>query len=189
MSIALKSPCFRRGFTLIELLVVITIIGILAGLAFPAIQGALNAAKKTQASNMVNQLRTAMTSYQTEYGTWPSSITDENAFDPGTKLYKMLIGQDSPAGTNARQIVFMEFNLKDLRTSSSATAPPADASTATTFLDPWNQVYQMEVDFNYDNQLSVPGGTINAAIAVWSTGLPKNGAVNTDTTKFLSSWK
>jgi len=41
----------ERAFTLIELLVVIAIIIILAGRLFPALRGAQNQAKRTQAKN------------------------------------------------------------------------------------------------------------------------------------------
>jgi len=46
----------KKGFTLIELLVVITIIGLLAGLAVPAISGALNKAKQAADTANVRQL-------------------------------------------------------------------------------------------------------------------------------------
>lgn len=46
----------KRGFTLIELLVVITIIGVLAGLAVPAISGALDKAKQAADQSNVRQL-------------------------------------------------------------------------------------------------------------------------------------
>lgn len=178
----------KNGFTLIELLVVITIIGILAGLAFPAINGALDAAKKAEAAAMINQLRVAMTAYSTEYGNLPPSVGSETQFNAGA-LYQTLIGRDTPAGNNPRQIVFMEFNSKVLRVAASDKVAPVDPSTATLFVDPWNFQYQAVFDINYDNTITVPGGTANALVAIWSTGKPVGGGQNTDNIKFIKSWK
>jgi len=52
-------PNKRHGFTLIELLVVISIIGILASLAIPAVSGALTRGQMTQTLNNVRQLHLA----------------------------------------------------------------------------------------------------------------------------------
>ncbi|NJK92863.1 MAG: type II secretion system protein [Blastochloris sp.] len=99
------TPCRRRrGFTLIELLVVITIIALLAGLAFPAISAALTAAKKAEASTMINQLRVALTAYQTEYGNWPLALQGANdvAIDSSnSELYETLIAKKRAAITPA----------------------------------------------------------------------------------------
>ena len=67
---ALKSP---QGFTIAELMVVVAIIVILMSLLFPAVQGALEAAKKAQAKNDVTQIATAIVAYDTEYGRLPST--------------------------------------------------------------------------------------------------------------------
>ncbi|MGF1678357.1 MAG: type II secretion system protein [Candidatus Methylacidiphilales bacterium] len=182
----------NSGFTLIELLVVITIIGILAGLSFPAISGAINAAKKAEAGAMVSQIKIALTSYQTEYGRWPSMLagaTDQQIESDNAPFYELLIGRnDTTDNNNPRRIVFMEFNSKALRADATSKTPPADLSTANRFVDPWNQAYFIRVDSNYDNVITVPGGDINASIAVWSTGKPNGAARETTVSKFVKSW-
>lgn len=168
----------RSGFTLIELLVVITIIGLLAGLSFPAIQGALNAAKKAEASAMVSQLKIALTSYQTEYGVWPSALqgTSDQEIDGGD-IYDILIGNDNSNNDNPRRIVFMEFNSKSLRDASGNRVE--DPSDATTFVDPWEEEYKIKVDSDYSNRVEgVEGSDINGSIAVWSTGKDKTWDTN-----------
>ena len=183
-----------RAFTLIELLVVITIIGILAGLAFPALNGAMNAAKKAEAATMVNQLRTGLTSYQTEYGTWPSTSATPPITDTKVNadvLYTTLIAADDALAlkNNPRKIVFIEFNAKSLRKAAGDKSPPPDPSEATLFVDPWNNQYQMVMDVDYDNKIDagLPGDiSINAATAIWSTG---KDASSTKTADDVVSWK
>lgn len=54
------------SFTLVELLVVISIIGLLAGLAIPAVQGGLSAARKAEAANQLKQLGSLAVAYTAE---------------------------------------------------------------------------------------------------------------------------
>ena len=54
-------------------MVVVAIIVVLMSLLFPAVQGALEAAKKAQAKNDVMQIATAIVAFDTEYGRLPSA--------------------------------------------------------------------------------------------------------------------
>lgn len=170
----------NRGFTLIELLVVITIIAILAGLAFPAFSGVLKMVARTRASAMIESLTLGLKQYESEYGRWPDAFTDEapltgKAYED---LYETLVakktGSNYPAD-NPRGIVFVEFQLKDLQDSSGSVPP--NSTTAVKVVDPWGNDYQVAVDFNYDNVIDdLPDpktgttGSMNRSVAVWSTG-------------------
>ncbi len=58
----------RPGFTLIELLVVIAVIGVLAALLFPALNGVREAGRSTQCKSNLRQLQIASVQYAADNG-------------------------------------------------------------------------------------------------------------------------
>jgi prepilin-type N-terminal cleavage/methylation domain-containing protein len=65
----------RSGFTLVEILVVITIIGLVAGIALPAIGQALARARNAAIKTEIDMMHMAVMNYRNEYGSFPPSIT------------------------------------------------------------------------------------------------------------------
>lgn len=63
------------GFTLVEILTVIVIIGILAGIAIPAITGALRAARVGAIRTEVENLNQAVEAYKLKYGDYPPDFS------------------------------------------------------------------------------------------------------------------
>jgi prepilin-type N-terminal cleavage/methylation domain-containing protein len=175
------------AFTLVELLVVMGIIAVLAGLAFPAIGGAIKAAKRTQASTMISNLKVAVTAYNTEYGTWPvpSGTTADYQLST-TALWAdfctMLNGNrnltssatvtPTTFSSNTRSLVFMEFNKKDLDNGFTYVADPTIGKTVT------DRSYRMFLDGGYANYVTVILGTdvadttksvtVNSGVALFS---------------------
>lgn len=162
---AAKQP---KAFTLVEILVVISIIGLLAGLAFPAIQGAMNTAKKGKAKAEMQSIITALKAYQNEYGRMPDSAAlGSNVEGDGDSWFGGLASQnlcwmlsgDNYGQQNPRQIVFLEL--------------PA-TSTNGVFLDPWKMQYNIKLDTSGNNIINYYSLNLNGSAIVISGG--KNGA-------------
>jgi prepilin-type N-terminal cleavage/methylation domain-containing protein len=156
---ALKSP---RGFTVIELLVVLALMFILMTLLFPAVQSALDAAKKAQAKNDVTQIATAMVAFDTEYGRLPS--TDPAPQQLSGDVLKALTAQNDTL--NPRKIVFLE--VQDFKRGRGGLK-------GGNFVDPWEKSYYFALDTDYDNHIGVSttGGVagdseIMKKVGVWN---------------------
>jgi prepilin-type N-terminal cleavage/methylation domain-containing protein len=176
----MKTPSQPRlaaqAFTLVELLTVIAIIAILMGLLFPAIGIIKEQARKVQAKNDVTNIVAAVKQYYTEYGKYPAvqdppsaGTADDMVGDPvitpsggnNNNLFNTL--RSIPDGLNVnykynpRRIVFYEG-----KGATDVTAPRGGFADKTTdpamkgnLYDPWGKQYNVVIDSNYDNIISV----------------------------------
>jgi len=101
------------SFTLVELLVVISIIGLLAGLGFPAVNGAMKAGKKAEVAAMAESIKTAVNAFYAEYSAYP---TDPTSGQPFTKtdasFLSVMCTTTNTNGGNYRGIAFLEVPPK-----------------------------------------------------------------------------
>lgn len=147
----------RSGFTLIELLVVITIIGLLAALAFPATNAALDAARKTKAAADLNQLVTAVIGYDSDYGSLPTNVvsSDDGAeasqgwFQSNNDQIMRVLGGEYYNNLNPRRTVFYEAR----KAKGSPGSFKDGLGTDNVFYDPWGTPYAIKLDTSYNNEL------------------------------------
>ncbi|QDT06026.1 Type II secretion system protein G precursor [Rubripirellula lacrimiformis] len=68
----------RAAFTLVEILTVIIIIGILAGIAIPAVTGALRTAREAAIRLNIDVVGQGLEAYKLKYGSYPPDFSDWN---------------------------------------------------------------------------------------------------------------
>lgn len=66
----------KKGFTLIEIITVISIIIVLVGLLFPALNRAREQAKEQKARAMISSLEVAVNMYYTDLGQYPENLSE-----------------------------------------------------------------------------------------------------------------
>lgn len=88
------------GFTLIELLVVVLIIGILAAVAVPQYQKAIEKSKSVQALTLLKSVYQAAKEYELANGSWPTSFDNLSVKIPWTGNTKVMTANFVPTLSN-----------------------------------------------------------------------------------------
>jgi prepilin-type N-terminal cleavage/methylation domain-containing protein len=89
----------RKGFTLVELMVVILIVGILAAVAIPLMQGRIDKAKWSEANATAGTIRTAIRAYAAETSVATATALVGNALDDATTQSVLGFSNTDLAGT------------------------------------------------------------------------------------------
>jgi len=116
-----KSSFQRRAFTLIELLTVIAIIGILAVVLLPALQGGKTAANRAASETTFRQWATGISAYKAEYKYYPNlgtgttgtsdSYYDLSSSETAQNLVRALQGRNMD-GTELSDSEKKEYNRR-----------------------------------------------------------------------------
>lgn len=106
---------------MVEILVVISIIGLLAGLGFPAIQGAIQAGRKAEVAAMAESIKTAINAYYAEYMRYPADSNGIVFSNTDIPFFNLMLGTNSI--NNPRQISFLEVPPKFTNNQGIVTPP------------------------------------------------------------------
>jgi type II secretory pathway pseudopilin PulG len=146
------------------LLVVISIIGLLAGLGLPAINGAIQAGKKAEVSAMAESVRTAVNAFYAEYSAYPSNTAGKTDQD-----FLTLMSTTNTNGGNYRGIAFLEVPPKFTNATLGLVTPSGFYKAQSNFF--------LAIDTNGVGVLTNTVGStkyvVPSSVAVWVVD-PKN---------------
>ena len=176
----MKNQSRRRshGFTLIELLVVISIIAVLAAAGFAAGNAAILKARKVTCLSTATAIESSVNNFYTEYGSMPKN-GDQDATvetDDDIDLLNVLLGLEG-TGTNVLNTRSIRFlSVREGKGKKGGLIYSTGGSTVQGLYDPWGGPYNVRLDMDYDERLTVKPKagtqvTLNGKrVAVWSDG-------------------
>ena len=141
---------------------VISIIGLLAGLGLPAINGAIQAGKRAEVAAMAESIKTAVNAFYAEYSQYPSNSgkTDLNFLNLMTTT-----NSTGTSAQNTRGIAFLEVPPKF--TNESGIVTPKGFTNTT------NNTFYILMDtgglgfVNPKSVSSVTNTNVPSSVAVW----------------------
>ena len=91
---------------------VISIIGLLAGLGLPAINGAIKAGKKAEVAAMAESIKTAVNAFYAEYSQYPTNASGQTYSKTSLEFLGFMSTTTNTSGGNIRGIAFLEVPPK-----------------------------------------------------------------------------
>jgi len=142
----------KNAFTLIELLIVISIIAVLAGILFPAINGALKQAEKARAGSYVVSVKAAIDAFYAVYGYYPDDPSSEAADEQD--IFENLMN-DTAQTLNPRGTIFLSTKA---------------STVAEAMQDEWGNDLVILLDHDYDGKITSTTPDANTGSVVTSYG-------------------
>ncbi len=211
-TIKLREFLGKKGwasFTLIELLTVIFIISLLAALVLYAGGGIIQKAKRSRAATEIQAMSTALESYKTDNGTYPTTNAFTGFLMPGTLLtnsaaapyFSTTLDGTMTAYKQTSQLLYLALSGQTNFTDNPAAGtksymafranqvgdPTGAVSGATYVQDPWGYSYGYSTGTT--NNAPAPSYPYNGTgfFDLWSTGGFLVAKVNTNA--WISNWQ
>jgi len=149
--------------------VVISIIGLLAGLGLPAINGAIQAGKKAEVAAMAESIKTAVNAFYAEYSAYPTNKSGQCYTNTSLEFLSIMSTTTNTNGGNTRGIAFLEVPPKFTNAILGLVTPSGFYKGQSNFF--------IKIDTNGAGVLTNTVGSSNyvvpSSVAVWVVD-PKN---------------